>query len=160
MIPGSFKGQKGVSLLEILVSIMLLTTVMMTFAMVFPGGYRLSRKNRMETKAYRSADGLLDKLQNIQFLGTGTTKPTIENMQTWDVGIYADEFENTVEEPFYLPGASDPDPGIYVKILDPTVGNGGTLAKISVTVAWQESTSGGVITKKVTVSGYRSRNHL
>ena len=128
--------------------------------MVFPGGYRLSKKNRMETQAYRAADGILDKLQNIQFLGTGTTKPTIENMQTWDIGTFPDEFENSIEAPFYLPSATDPDPGIYVKILDPTVGNGGTLAKISVTVAWQESTSGGVITKKVTVSGYRSRNHL
>ncbi|MCD4782351.1 MAG: type II secretion system GspH family protein [Candidatus Eremiobacteraeota bacterium] len=160
MIPGGLKGQKGLSLLEILVSITLLTTVMMTFAMVFPSGYRLSRKNRMETQAYRAADGILDKLQNIQFFGAGTTKPTIENMQTWDVGIFADEFGNRIEEPFYLPNASDPDPGIYVKILDPTVGGGGTLAKISATVAWQESTSGGVITKKVTVSGYRSRNHL
>ncbi|MCE1249081.1 MAG: prepilin-type N-terminal cleavage/methylation domain-containing protein [Firmicutes bacterium] len=159
MFPKTGKRQKGVSLLELLISIMLLTTVMMTFAMVFPGGYRLNLKNRMESKASKIANGILYKMQNMPFLGTSLTQPTVENMQNWDTGTFADQFENTVERPFYLPAKSDTNPGISVKILDPTVGNGGTLARIAVTIAWTETNKGGVITKKVTVTAYRSRNH-
>jgi hypothetical protein len=132
---------------------------MMTFAMVFPGGYRLNLKNRMESKASKLANGILYKLQNIPFLETSNVSPSVENLQTWDTGTFEDTFEKTIERPFFLPARTDPDPGINVKILDPSVGSGGTLARLSVTVAWTETTKGGVITKKVTVVAYRSRNH-
>lgn len=159
MKAGFKQGQKGVSLLELLVSIMLLTIVMMSFAMVFPGGYRLNLKNRMGARATKYAEGIMYKVQNIPFLGQDITRPTVENLQTWDIGTFKELFEDTIPSPFYLPPASDNTPGIKVEILDPTVGGGGTLAKISVTVGWDEVTKAGVLKKRVTVTTYRSKNH-
>lgn len=154
-------NQKGVSLLELLVSIMIFTTALMAFAMVFPSGYRLNYKTRMESRAAKIAEGLVQKIMNVQFLGDTQAKPTIQNLQSWDTqGTYRfkTEFEDLVPAPFYLPPRSDPNCGINVRILDPTV-DSGTLAKIEVNVCWLESTRAREITKKVTITSYRSRNH-
>lgn len=154
--------QKGVSLLEILVSLMLLCSVMMTFAMVFPSGYRLNLKNRMESKASKIANGIANKIQNVDFVGASVfgpvqDEPTIQNLQTWSSGDFHEWFEDDIPEPFYLPDNEDLK-GIDVTILDPEI-QGGTLARIRVTVAWEESIKGRILTKFVTVTTYRSRNH-
>lgn len=151
--------RKGVTLLELLISIMLFGIVMMTFAMVFPGGYRLNLKNRNESKASKIAEGIIYKIQRLRFLGNETsTEPTVESLQTWTSGYFANLYEENIPEPFYLP--DEPTlKGIDVKILDPEIGGGGTMAKITVTVAWGESTKKGTITKTVSITTYRSRNH-
>lgn len=151
-------NQKGVSLIELMVSIMIFTTALMAFAMVFPSGYRLNYKTRMESRAAKIAEGLVQKIMNVQFLGDTPAKPTIQNLQNWDVGTFKAEFEDLVPEPFMLLPRSDGNCGINVRILDPNV-DGGTLAKIEVNVCWLESTRAREITKKVTVTSYRSRNH-
>ena len=162
MILRGRRNQKGVSLLELMVSIMIFTTALMAFAMVFPSGYRLSYKNRMESRAAKIAEGIAQKIMNLQFLGTGIAKPTVQNLVNWDTqGAYRfkTDFEDKVPAPFYLPARNqEGGPGIYVQILDPTV-DSGTLAKIEVNVAWQESTKVRTIIKRVTVTAYRSRNH-
>lgn len=161
--------QKGLTLLELLVSIMLFCIVMVAFAMVFPGGFRLNLKNRNESKASMIANGIINKLQNIRFLeidpnNPSITEPSIENLQTWQQGTFADIFENDIPEPFYLPyDELDADgntlKGIDVQILDTTLDGRGSLAKITVTVAWKESTRAQVMTKYVSITTYRSRNH-
>jgi type II secretory pathway pseudopilin PulG len=151
-------NQKGISLLELLISLILFGIVMITFAMVFPGGYRLSLKNRNESKATKIAEGIIYEVQKLNFLGPGLKEPTVESMQTWTSGYFKDIFEKNIPHPFYLPDEQDLK-GIDVKILDKSVGGGGTLARITVTVAWSESTRGGPQTRKVSVTAYRSRNH-
>lgn len=158
-------SEKGLSLLEILLSVMLLTVVMMSFAMVFPSGYRLTTKNRLEGRAHRYADGLIAKLQTIPFHGNPLYRPTIENLQTWDRGRFRDIFEDTIPEPFYLPAASEDNPGISVQILDPEPASPvpgeayNTLARVSVTIGWDENVRGRTIPKRVTITTYRSANH-
>ncbi len=152
------RGQKGVSLLELLISIMLFSLVMMTFAMVFPGGYRLNQKNRNEIQGVKIANGIIYRIQRLNFLGPATTEPTVESLQTWTSGYFAGMFEDDIPEPFYLPDDVGLK-GIDVEILDPSISGGGTLAKITITVAWQESLKGETTTKTVSVTTYRSRNH-
>ncbi len=157
------KYQKGLSLLELLVSILLLCTVMMTFAMVFPGGYRLNLKNRMESRALKIANGIMNKMMKIPVSDASGTKPSILNMVNWHRGYFADYFEKDIPPEFFLPDGEVVNgntlKGIKVTLMDGADVKSVTLVKIEVTVAWRETQRGNVVTKYVTLTGYRSLNH-
>jgi len=167
------KRQKGMSLIEIIVSILLITIVMMSFAMVFPSGYRLSHKSRMESRATMIASGLLDKIMSLDFYQVDAYNPpaevpTVDRLPKWDPSSgsttrYKAYFEDFVTPPFRLPykenvGGTEVK-GIDVTLLDTGGGNTPTVARIKVTIVWDEVKKGATITKYVTVTGYRAANH-
>ncbi len=166
-----FRGrtkQKGVSLIELMVSIMIFTTALMAFAMVFPSGYRLNYKTRMESRAAKTAEGLVQQIMNLPW-GTDpldSAKPTIVNLNKWSLTSayrFKTDFEDKVPAPFYLEdagGGKNTPQGIVVYVCDSSLDGGtGTLAKIEVNVSWQESSKARTLYKYVTVSAYRSKNH-
>lgn len=56
---------RGLSLLEILISMALLVLVVTTFAVIYPSGYRLHRKSRMSTDAAQAARAVVSELKSL-----------------------------------------------------------------------------------------------
>lgn len=56
---------RGLSLLEILISMMLLVLVITSFAVIYPSGFRLHRKSRMSTDAAQAARAVLNELKGL-----------------------------------------------------------------------------------------------
>jgi prepilin-type N-terminal cleavage/methylation domain-containing protein len=166
------KNTRGVTLVEVMVSIVIICTVMMTFAMVFPSGYRVNLKSKNENTAAKLANGIIDKIQNAEFsranlLLVDSDTPTIENLQNWDSAKKM-KFTNyfgldKMPENFFLPDDQNPVydssgkrlNGIEVVVpeIDPT------FAYIIVRVAWKETVGGEVKTKYTTLTTCRSSNH-
>jgi prepilin-type N-terminal cleavage/methylation domain-containing protein len=172
------KSSKGVSLIELMVALLIFTTVMMTFAMAFPGGYRLNVKSRNENKAAQLANGVINKLQNMEFarrdsFGLYSDVPTLENMVSFDPytnhkfnSYFCIDNSARFVDPqgnvtiFYLPDPSK-DPAVGLKGIDVALDdiNYPTWSTITVTVAWKETLKQGVLTKSITVRALRSSNH-
>jgi len=160
--------QKGVSLLELIISIMIFSIALMAFAFVFPSGYRLNMKNRRESRAAEIAEGIFNEIMTARFYSANATDPAIVNLPTWQKDAFSKKYEDMIpgNSIFYLPDNNDSNglrKGIWVQILDPTYpptgSEKGTLAVIRVTVAWPETRANRVIHKCITISGYRSKNH-
>jgi type II secretory pathway pseudopilin PulG len=165
------KNAKAMSLVEILISIMIFCTVMMTFAMVFPSGYRLNKKSRNETTAARLANGIMDKIQNVEFsradlLVVDSDTPTIENLRNWDSAKsakFAKYFDlNKMPENFFLPDEKKPvqnsngESLVGIEVVIPETDP--TFAYITVRIAWNESNKTETITKFTTLTTCRSSN--
>ncbi len=57
--------KKGLSLLEVLVSMALLVLVLVSFAVIYPSGFRLHRKSQMSTDAAQAARSVLNELKSL-----------------------------------------------------------------------------------------------
>jgi len=150
--PGS---RPGFSLLEIIVTIILLTIVLMAMATVFPSGYRLNQKNRNTTRAAEIANGIMEEINNLPFYGAGNT---LQTLTSWTPRVW--QPSTTIPEPFFL--TEDP-PAIQVGfVATPAGGNviAPTLARIIVTVSWNETRGGQSRVRTVTLMTFRSSNDL
>lgn len=58
-------SDRGLSLLEILISMVLLVLVITSFAVIYPSGFRLHRKSRMSTDAAQAARAVLSELKSL-----------------------------------------------------------------------------------------------
>lgn len=56
---------RGLSLLEILISMALLVLVVTSFAVIYPSGFRLHRKSRMSTDAAQAARAVINELKSL-----------------------------------------------------------------------------------------------
>ena len=66
---GRKKCQWGLTLLEVLVSISLICTVMISFAMVYPASFRLTRKTSLANQAASYAASVADELRTKAVFG-------------------------------------------------------------------------------------------
>lgn len=55
----------GLSLLEIMITMVLLLLVVTSFATIYPSGFRLHRKSKMSTEAAQSARAVLNELKSL-----------------------------------------------------------------------------------------------
>ena len=58
-------SNRGLSLLEILISMVLLVLVITSFAVIYPSGFRLHRKSRLNTDAAQAARAVLNELKSL-----------------------------------------------------------------------------------------------
>jgi type II secretory pathway pseudopilin PulG len=63
--PKTPRRRRGLSLLEILVSMALLVLVVTSFAVIYPSGFRLHRKSRLNTDAAQAARAVLSELKSL-----------------------------------------------------------------------------------------------
>lgn len=59
------RNRRGLSLLEILISMALLVLVITSFAVIYPSGFRLHRKSRLNTDAAQAARAVLSELKSL-----------------------------------------------------------------------------------------------
>jgi prepilin-type N-terminal cleavage/methylation domain-containing protein len=122
--------QKGLSLLEILMAMIVITMVMMAVATVYPGGYKLNETNRLTSRATEIARGIVEEINarpivgaegvpsgNIDFLslysirsqsqgGPGWT-PSVSQTYMWPYHYYMTVNEWQENCPVYCWGAGD-----------------------------------------------------
>lgn len=58
-------ARRGLTLLEILISMALLVLVVTSFAVIYPSGFRLHRKSRMSTDAAQAARAVINELKGL-----------------------------------------------------------------------------------------------
>jgi len=170
------RNQLGLSLLEILIAMVLLSTVMMAFAMVFPSGYRLTLRNDNEAKAVKLAQAIIGEISNLPMKlpgdenGAASTIRSLYDLDSYwtfstprNFPVITNTDGSSLLDPnsfFRLnngtqTGFNDPDPkGILVKL------NGDqSLATIKVSIVWDESLKGKTIKKQATFYTVRAKNH-
>ncbi len=59
------RGIRGLSLLEVLLAMVLIVLVVTSFAVIYPSGFRLHRKNQVSTQASQAARTLLSELKSL-----------------------------------------------------------------------------------------------
>lgn len=71
-------GERGLSLIEILMAIMVLTAAIMAVATVYPGGYKLNETNRYANQATEIARGIMEEICALPFItpAEATSNPT------------------------------------------------------------------------------------
>lgn len=152
---GSGRGVgRGYSILEILITIVLLTTVILAMATVFPSGYRLNQKNRNFTKAAEAANGIMEEINNLPFSGAGVS---LQSLTAWTPQVWTPT--TTISAPFFL--SQDPS-AIQVGMVSPLGQNAisPTLARVIVTVSWSETQKGETVVRHYTLMTFRSSNEL
>lgn len=64
-MPSRVKRTAGLSLLEVMITMVLLVLVVTSFATIYPSGFRLHRKSRMSNQAAQAARAVLSELKNL-----------------------------------------------------------------------------------------------
>ena len=73
----------GLSLLELLFAISLLTVVLVAFAAVYPSGYKLNRKSARATTAAKTAAAVAAEIQSLPFFNDNNSAPvTLRDLET------------------------------------------------------------------------------
>jgi prepilin-type N-terminal cleavage/methylation domain-containing protein len=63
---GAFaRFDQGLSLLEVMITMVLLVLVVTSFATIYPSGFRLHRKSRMATQAAQASRAVLNEMKNL-----------------------------------------------------------------------------------------------
>jgi prepilin-type N-terminal cleavage/methylation domain-containing protein len=169
--------QRGLSLLEILIAMVLLSTVMMAFAMVFPSGYRLTLRNDNEAKAVKLAQAIIGEITNLPFRAPGDDfgAPGSTIRSLYDLQYYW-----SFNQPYNFPvtanadGSSVISPTSFFRLNNGTSTNftsnnpkgilvqlnsDQSLASIKVTIVWDESGKKTMIRKQATFYTMRAKNH-
>lgn len=132
--------QRGISLLEIMITIVLLTTVLITFAAVYPSGYKLNRKTARASQAAKAATAVAEEVQALPFTSIDPAAATLVGLagNTWNNGN-AGNYETGgfypqrhIEDPFFL----EDNTAIVVNVHN--VNGFPVAATISVTVGYRE----------------------
>jgi type II secretory pathway pseudopilin PulG len=158
------KRNRGISILEIMMAMSLMTVVIVAFATVFPSGYRLNFSNLNQNKAAGLANSVVEELRGLDMatleaIASGSMKPAAMKAAKYfstPVGIGTP----LPGELFYIPNDGT---GIEVTMKNRKVtlahesipGKVGQetvrTARVQVTVQWTESRRSGTIPKKVSV---------
>lgn len=69
------KTDTGLSLLELLMSIVIILVIVMTFLMVFPVGMRLNATNLRNNKGMEIANGIIEEIKNMPLCNQGSLCP-------------------------------------------------------------------------------------
>lgn len=98
------RNQKGLTLLEILLAIVLLAMVIMATATVYPGGYKLNATNRYTNQATDYARGIIEEINMRPFSGpTGISPTAIESLSLQTLNNGGSGWSYGVTESFLWP---------------------------------------------------------
>lgn len=151
--------KRGLTLLEVLVTLMLLTTTLVAFAAVYPAAFKLNRKSQRSVQAAEIAGAVAEELRVLPF-----NKPN----STTTGGLFLEDFVISGwvrSNPRYarFPRTPIPDPYTLVS----TTGQLGvsvtgdsplTYADIIVTIFWQEPVNNKMMEKSVAIRTARTGN--
>ncbi|MDQ7821893.1 MAG: type II secretion system protein [Candidatus Eremiobacteraeota bacterium] len=123
-----FSRERGLSILEIIIAVILLAMVIMATACVYPGGYKLNETNKLANQATEIARGIAEEINMRPFYtsnlsgidalsiwklaiknNTAGWTPTLSNTYCWPYHFYGDD--NTTWQqncPVYCWGDDDP----------------------------------------------------
>lgn len=161
-------GVRGLSLLEILIAIMVLTAALMSFASVFPAAFKVSRYAGNYSRAEKYASGVVEELRNLKFKGNAI------NATDGDSGIGGDNVAMGFIEA-YTSGGKDvraninklksvkafTDGGKFKLGSNNIIHINGTFCTFTVTVCWKETGKAGrVVDRSVTVVGGRTGRRI
>ena len=137
--------RRGLSLLELLFTISLLTVVLVAFAAVYPAGFRLNRKSARATVAAETAAAVAAELQGLAFFDERVIQdppiPTLRALDTstGDRTAITDYITKTMRTPIPKGYTLRPE-GVQVR---PFTGDGLSpapyFAEIAVTLYWTDA---------------------
>lgn len=161
MLRTTLRRRRGLSLLELLVTMILLTIVLITFAAVYPSGYRLNRKSAKATVAAQTATAIIDEIQNLPLTneGGGLSLTLLADIPwTSDAAEYENFPATEIPSDFFLEDTT----GIVVTSYDLNTSGAPTdlsvFASIQVTVAYREPETRGDELTRVTVTASKTWN--
>ena len=161
MLRTTLRRRRGLSLLELLMTMILLTIVLIVFAAVYPSGYRLNRKSAKATVAAQTATAIIDEIQNLPLTNeSGGLSLTLLADVPWSAGggDYANFPATEIPENFFL----EDNTGILVTTYDLNTAGVPTdisvFANIQVTVAYSEPETRGDELTRVTVTASKTWN--
>ncbi|MCE7873976.1 prepilin-type N-terminal cleavage/methylation domain-containing protein [bacterium CPR1] len=156
--------RRGLSLLELMVTIVLLSTVLIAFAAVYPAGYKLNRKSQRATQAAQLATAVAEEVRQLPFDSVNPAQASLFQLsQFTQSGVLppAGVIKTELKPPFMLPDASGGNAGIPlgIRVLTPNIEDGyPRYADIEVTIAWDEPNERELQRRHVTVKTSRTEN--
>lgn len=153
--------KSGLSLLEILIAMVLLTVVITTFAAIYPLGFQLHRKSAQATRAAQLATAIIEEVQSLPLTNEGgglSLAFMAENPWTAGGSGYEDFPRTEIPDGFFL----EDDTGIKVQTYDLVTGGAPTdlavYAQIQVTVAYRSERTRGNELIPITVTASKTWN--
>ncbi len=160
---------KGLTLLEVLIAMMLITTTLMSFASVFPAAFKMTRKANRTVQAAKYANAVVEELRSLNVMRPSTFSSG---------GYYLEDFVGTKWRPgtSRFPTTEIPAPFSLVAVSNvPGSGRGGVYVHgieyedeaqtkavffwtIQVTVFWRESVNNKMVDRSVSVISSRTGN--
>lgn len=156
--------RRGISLLELMITIVLLSTVLIAFAAVYPAGYKLNRKSQRATVGAQLATALAEEVRQLPFDSVNPAQPTLFQLSQYTQSNQlppAGVIKTELKAPFLLPDGSGPNAGIPlgIRVTTPNIEDGyPRYADIEVTVAWDEPNERQLQRRHVTVKTSRTEN--
>jgi len=136
----SRRRSHGISLLELLFTISLLTIVLVVFAAVYPSGYKLNRKSARANVAATTAAAVAAELQGLPFLNKDN-RPNYPNLQDMVGNPTAINTFITTQMRTKIPdGFRLPKEGIQVRVVPGPTGSQTLplMGFIDVTIYWTD----------------------
>lgn len=136
----------------------LISTVLVAFAAVYPAAFKLNRKSHRAVQAAEIAGAVAEEIRDLPFRSPGLS---IDDLTGWDPSDsrFAGFPRTPVPEPFTLMDSADPNKkGIVVQLTEATPGDGVSLAHIKVTIHWREPVNGRMTDRYVSVQSARTSN--
>lgn len=175
------KAQRGLSLLEILVAIVVLTVTLISFASVFPAAFKLNRQSQKSVMAAKHAAAVAEELRSLPIAGnlSKVTRPGTSSkgylesympayMGTTNPDVYCKNLSSVSEltskkyrgdQMFSLQGPKSKAKGVSLEHIGGGSGtNDSRFWTIKVTVFWLESVNGQPVERFASVVSARSGN--
>lgn len=148
-------------MLEVLITLMLLSTTLIAFAAVYPAAFKLNRKTHRSVQAAELAGAVAEELRTLPFNRPAALSPgglyleDFTRNEGWEPGTA--RFRNfprtEIPEPYSLVSNDGEDLGIVVLGDAPF-----TYADIRVTVFWMEPVNRQMVQRHVTIHTARTGN--
>lgn len=90
--PKTKKNSRGVSIIEIVVSMVLLMLVLLALAFVYPNGRKVTQSSDNRTKATQIAKSILEEIELIPLKNEGKVDNTVSLQNLYVLGIPSNEF--------------------------------------------------------------------
>lgn len=154
--------QSGLTLLEVLVAIILVSTTLVAFASVYPAAFKANRKSHRAVQAAEYASAVAEELRAMP-----VSRPSLTISE--DNKFYLEDFEDNAWTPGRgrFPVASVPPPfslmsrtnqnGVLVQRAD-TVAGPSKFWLITVTIYWQEPVNHTLVDRSVSIISSRTGN--
>lgn len=156
---GRRHGQRGLSLLEVLITLMLLTTTMVAFAAVYPAAFKLNRRTSRVVQAAELAGAISEELRTLPFNRPNSSTAggifVQDFLSGWDPADpkYLNRFPRTELPAPYTLKSRTGQVGVRVTGDDPF-----TYADILITIFWMENVNDQMIEKSFSIHTSRSGN--
>ena len=172
------KGQRGLTLLEIMVAIAVLTSTLVAFASVFPAAFKLNRQSQNSVKAAKHAAAVAEELRAMpiacnsslisglvsggkqHYLEGYSSHPVSGNFDNYYSGLTA--VQELTEDGFSLDytkfGGKDGLPGVSFYHLGSGGNNDSRFWEIFLNVYWPETINGRTVVRSASLVSARTGN--